>query len=141
MPRWGGRKARDGREGGGAVLVLEVGGVLVLQLTTTSRPVSELSKLVWVGGEGGKDHPLLVVGTTQHLPKCPLNSCSSDHFGDNIHLVVVKVEVVTDTEPVSTLLASKTLKVVNIRPGSHYHLKGRDHLKMIKVWVEELSQI
>ena len=101
----------------------------------------ELSKLVWVGGEGGKDHPLLVVGTTQHLPKCPLNSCSSDHFEYDIHLVVVKVEVVTDTEPVSTLLASKTLKVVNIRPGSHYHLKGRDNLQMIKVWFEESSQI
>ena len=29
----------------------------------------ELSKLAWVGGEGGKDHPLLVVGATQHLQK------------------------------------------------------------------------
>merc|ERR1711936_171145 len=68
-----------------------------------------LSKLAWVGGEGGKDHPLLVVGSAQHL-------------------VIVKVEVVTDTEPVSTLLAGKTLEVVNICSGSHHHLKGRDHL-------------
>ena len=29
----------------------------------------ELSKLAWVGGEGGEDHPLLVVGATQHLQK------------------------------------------------------------------------
>ena len=27
----------------------------------------QLSKLAWVGGEGGEDHPLLVVGATQHL--------------------------------------------------------------------------
>ena len=29
----------------------------------------QLSKLAWVGGEGGEDHPLLVVGATQHLQK------------------------------------------------------------------------
>ena len=29
----------------------------------------ELSKLARVGGEGGEDHPLLVVGATQHLQK------------------------------------------------------------------------
>ena len=77
MSGWGGGKAGDGREGGGAVLVLERGGVLVLQLAT-SRPVSELSKLTWVGGEGGKDHPLLVVGSAQHLQKQAVNSCSPD---------------------------------------------------------------
>merc|ERR1711936_849886 len=67
--------------------------------------LSELSKLAWVGGEGGKDHPLLVVGATQHL-------------------VIVKVEVVSNTEPVPTLLAGETLKMVNIGSGSHHHLKG-----------------
>ena len=88
----------------------------------------ELSKLTWVGGEGGKDHPLLVVGSAQHLQKQPVNSCSSEICLNIIHLVIVKVEVVTDTEPVSTLLAGKTLEVVNICSGSHHHLKGRDHL-------------
>ena len=72
----GGSKARDRWEG--AVLVLEgVGRLLVLKLT--SRPVPDLSKLVWVGGERGKDHPLLVVGAAKHLPKCSFNSCSSDN--------------------------------------------------------------
>ena len=88
----------------------------------------ELSKLTWVGGEGGKDHPLLVVGSAQHLPKSPVNSCSSEICLNIIYLIIVKVEVVTDTEPVSTLLAGKTLEVVNICSGSHHHLKGRDHL-------------
>ena len=46
-----------------------------------------------------------------------------------MHLVIVKVEVVTNTEPVSTLLTSKTLEMINICPSSHYHLKGRDHLE------------
>ena len=105
--------------------------------------LSELSKLVWVGRERGKDHPLLVVGAAQHLQRF----CSSDNwtkrkirfnnpFKSNLHLVIVKVEVVSNAEPVSTLLTGKTLEVVNIRSSSHYHLKGRDHL-----WVEELSQI
>jgi len=69
----------------------------------------ELSKLSWVGGERGKHHPLLVVGAAQHL-------------------VIVKVEVVSNAEPVSTLLTGKTLKMVNIGSSSHHHLKGRDHL-------------
>ena len=89
----------------------------------------ELSKLTWVGGEGGKDHPLLVVGSAQHLQNSPVNSCSSEICLNIIHLVIVKVEVVTDTEPVPTLLAGKTLEMVNIRSGSHHHLKGRDHLE------------
>ena len=91
----------------------------------------ELSKLVWVGGEGGKDHPLLVVRSTQHLPKLP-QSDNLEQWGlkDSMqHLVIVKVEVVTNTEPVSTLLTSKTLKMINICPSSHHHLKGRDHLE------------
>ena len=46
-----------------------------------------------------------------------------------IHLVIVKVEVVSNTEPVSTLLAGETLKMVNIGSGSHHHLKGGNHLK------------
>ena len=45
-----------------------------------------------------------------------------------MHLVIVKVEVVSNAEPVSTLLTGKTLKMVNIGSGSHHHLKGRDHL-------------
>ena len=31
--------------------------------------MSELSKMLWVWGEGGEDHPLLVVRTTEHLKK------------------------------------------------------------------------
>ena len=46
-----------------------------------------------------------------------------------IHLVIVKIEVVSNTEPVSTLLAGETLKMVNIGSGSHHHLKGGNHLK------------
>ena len=37
--------------------------------------------------------------------------------------------MVSNTEPVSTLLAGETLKMVNIGSGSHHHLKGRNHLK------------
>ena len=37
--------------------------------------------------------------------------------------------MVSNTEPVSTLLAGKTLKMVNIGSGSHHHLKGGNHLK------------
>ena len=85
----------------------------------------ELSKLSWMGGERGKDHPLLVVRATQHLPKALFSNPSI--FND-MHLVIVKVEVVSNAEPVSTLLTGKTLKMVNIGSGSHHHLKGRDHL-------------
>ena len=49
-------------------------------------------------------------------------------FNDMLYLVIVKVEVVSNAEPVSTLLTGKTLKMVNIGSGSHHHLKGRDHL-------------
>ena len=41
----------------------------------------------------------------------------------------MKVEVVSNTEPVPTLLAGETLKMVNIGSGSHHHLKGGNHLK------------
>ena len=41
----------------------------------------------------------------------------------------MKIEVVSNTEPVSTLLAGETLKMVNIGSGSHHHLKGGNHLK------------
>ena len=41
----------------------------------------------------------------------------------------MQVEVVSNTEPVSTLLAGETLKMVNIGSGSHHHLKGGNHLK------------
>ena len=33
-----------------------------------------------------------------------------------------------DTEPVATLLAGEALQVVDIGPGPHHHLKGRDDL-------------
>ena len=81
-------------------------GVLVLQLTP--RPMSELSKLAWVGGEGGEDHPLLVVRPTEHL-------------------VVVEEELVAHTEPVAALLTSEALQVVDVGPGSHHHLECRDY--------------
>ena len=53
-------------------------------------------------------------------------------FGDWIfrHLVVVEVELVSNTEPVSTLLASKALEVINVRSCTHHHLKGGDHLRV-----------
>ena len=44
-------------------------------------------------------------------------------------LVIVKVEVVSNAEPVSTLLTGKTFKMVNIGSSPHHHLKGRDHLR------------
>ena len=62
-----------------------------------------------VGGERGEDHPLLVVSTTEHL-------------------VVVQEELVADTEPVAALLTSEALQMVDVGPGSHHHLKGRDDL-------------
>ena len=62
-----------------------------------------------VGGQGGEDHPLLVVSTTEHL-------------------VVVQEELVAHTEPVATLLTSEALQMVDVGPGSHHHLKGRDDL-------------
>ena len=71
--------------------------------------MSELSKLAWVGGEGGEDHPLLVVRPTEHL-------------------VVVEEELVAHTEPVAALLTSEALQMVDVGPGSHHHLKGRDDL-------------
>ena len=40
--------------------------------------------------------------------------------------------MVADAEPVSTLLTGKTLEVVNICSRSHHHLKGRDHLLLLK---------
>ena len=46
------------------------------------------------------------------------------------HLVVVKIELVPNTEPVTTLLASKALEVINVRSCTHHHLKGRDHLRV-----------
>ena len=46
-----------------------------------------------------------------------------------VYLVVVKIELVADTEPVTTLLAGEALQVVDVGPGSHHHLKGRDHLQ------------
>ena len=57
-----------------------------------------------IGGEGSKDHPLLVVRTTQYF-------------------VVMKEELISDTEPVSTFLLSETLQMINIGPGSHHHFK------------------
>ena len=62
-----------------------------------------------VGGQGGEDHPLLVVSTTEHL-------------------VVVQEELVAHTEPVAALLTSEALQMVDVGPGSHHHLKGRDDL-------------
>lgn len=41
--------------------------------------------------------------------------------------VIVQIELVTHTKPVSALLARKALKVVDIGPGSHHHLEGGDH--------------
>ena len=46
------------------------------------------------------------------------------------HLVVVEIELVPNTEPVSTLLTSKALEVINVRSCTHHHLKGRDHLRV-----------
>ena len=40
--------------------------------------------------------------------------------------------MVADAEPVSTLLTGKTLEVVNICSRSHHHLKGRDHLLLLR---------
>jgi len=40
----------------------------------------------------------------------------------------VKIELVSNTEPVSTLLTSKALEVINVRSCTHHHLKGGDHL-------------
>ena len=61
-----------------------------------------------VGGEGGEDHPLLVVSTAEHL-------------------VVVQEELVAHTEPVAALLTSEALQMVDVGPGSHHHLKCRDY--------------
>ena len=61
-----------------------------------------------IGGEWSKDHPLLVVRTTQHF-------------------VVVEEELISDTEPVTTFLTSETLQMINIGPGSHHHLKCRNY--------------
>ena len=66
-------------------------------------------QLCGVGGEGGEDHPLLVVRTAQHL-------------------VVVEEELVAHTEPVATLLTSEALQVVDVGPRPHHHLEGGDHL-------------
>ena len=62
-----------------------------------------------VGGEGGEDHPLLVVSTAEHL-------------------VVVQEELVAHTEPVAALLTGEALQVVDVGPGPHHHLEGRDDL-------------
>ena len=62
-----------------------------------------------VGGQGGEDHPLLVVSTTQHL-------------------VVVQEELVPHTEPVAALLAGEALQVIDVGSGPHHHLECRDDL-------------
>ena len=62
-----------------------------------------------VAGQGGEHHPLLVVGAAEDL-------------------VVVKEELVPDTEPVAALLTREALEVVNISPGPHHHLEGGDDL-------------
>ena len=61
-----------------------------------------------VGGEGGEDHPLLVVSTAEHL-------------------VVVQEELVAHTEPVAALLTSEALQMVDVGPGSHHHLECGDY--------------
>ena len=88
--------------------------------------MSELSKMLWVCGEGGEDHPLLVVRTTEHLKSRLFSLTIIQIVG---HLVVVKIELVPNTEPVSTLLTSKALEVINVRSCTHHHLKGGDHLR------------
>ena len=70
--------------------------------------VLDSRQLGGVGGQGGEDHPLLVVSTTEHL-------------------VVVQEELVAHTEPVAALLTSEALQVVDVGPGSHHHLKCRDY--------------
>ena len=62
-----------------------------------------------VAGQGGEHHPLLVVGAAEDL-------------------VVVKEELVPDTEPVAALLTREALQVVDIGPGPHHHLEGGDDL-------------
>ena len=62
-----------------------------------------------VGGQGGEDHPLLVVSTAEHL-------------------VVVQEELVAHTEPVAALLTSEALQMVDVGPGPHHHLECRDDL-------------
>lgn len=42
--------------------------------------------------------------------------------------VIVQIELVTHTKPVSALLTRKALQVVDVGPGSHHHLEGGDHL-------------
>ena len=84
----------------GRYVVVVVVSVVVL--------VFDCRQLRRVGGEGGEDHPLLVVRPAEHL-------------------VVVEEELVPDTEPVATLLASEALQMIDVGPGSHHHLEGGDH--------------
>ena len=85
----------------GRYVVVVVVSVVVL--------VFDCRQLRRVGGEGGEDHPLLVVRPAEHL-------------------VVVEEELVPDTEPVATLLAGEALQVVDVGPGPHHHLECRDDL-------------
>jgi len=57
----------------------------------------------------GEQDPLLVVWTTEDL-------------------VIIQIELVSHTKPVTTLLTSKTLEMIHIGPGSHHHLECWDHL-------------
>ena len=58
-----------------------------------------------------------------------------------ISVIIINATADHMRSPVTTLLAGEALEVINICPGSHHHLKGRDHLQMIEVWLEEVSQI
>ena len=82
--------------------------VVVVVVVSVVVLVFDCRQLCWVRGEGGEDHPLLVVSTTEHL-------------------VVVQEELVAHTEPVAALLTSEALQMVDVGPGSHHHLKCRDY--------------
>ena len=83
--------------------------VVVVVVVSVVVLVFDCRQLGGVGGEGGEDHPLLVVRTAEHL-------------------VVVEEELVPHTEPVAALLTGEALQVVDVGPGPHHHLEGRDDL-------------
>ena len=103
---------------------------LVRRLVRGKKPsvIFNLSKTIRVVVKVGKQHPLLVVRAAQDLvlieielitntepASLQVRSCSPEIF-----------EAVPHTLPVSALLAGEALQMVDVGPGPHHHLEGRD---------------
>ena len=93
--------------------------------------------------KGGKEHSLLIIWSAQDLVVQQVELVADTESGGFHHqwselapwfyfwkktIIIIINATYHMRSPVTTLLAGEALEVINICPGSHHHLKSRDHL-------------